>query len=100
MSNVWAVAESAIGAVGAGTWYVIAQGLPEAPIEWTNLSASVVLGGLCVFLVTRIIPQMHDKFNERLEKRDAALQETLDKIHAVWQSAIDRICDKLDKLDK
>lgn len=60
----WAVTavEVAVGMIGGGLLnLVLAQGSPTDLSEWGNMSASVVLGGLSVYLVTRTIPAIHDK---------------------------------------
>jgi hypothetical protein len=57
------------GMIGGGALQIMfMQALPSSPTEWTNLSASVLLGGLAVYLTTRTIPAMH---KEHLDKCDA-----------------------------
>ena len=57
--------EVTIGMIGGAIFQIVmAQALPSEPAEWANMSASVVLGGLAVYLATRTIPALQKEHRD------------------------------------
>jgi hypothetical protein len=66
---------------------LMAQAVPDAMGGWGNLTALGILGIVIVMVITRILPDLHDKFTQQTRiheeestRRTAAFLESLDEI--------------------
>lgn len=85
-----------LGAIGGGAFQLfMAQSLPSSPVEWGNLSASVLLGGLAVYLATRTIPAMHKEHLDACQAIQAKSDQTAQDMHARCERMQEKFSEEL-----
>jgi hypothetical protein len=81
-----------------------AQVAPGPPIEWGNLTALGIVAVVIIFIVTRMLPDLHKKFVEQSVVFSATVKEiqadfttTVKEIQADFVRSIDKIHERTEK---
>lgn len=95
----------AYGALFAIAWmshgiYLVAQAVPDQPIDWLSLAGSGSAAALVWFLLVSYMPKREKRFEERMDAKEAANELKFERQSESHQKERIDLVSRLDKKDE